>query len=95
MGVLDMRLIVCITLIVLSAAMPANCAEEPIPLTRSSIGRRPHTSAPADRAPVRHRGLLQLTIQDTPKRSFSIPNRSAQNVSPIGITTVPPSTSSW
>ena len=93
MRVLDMRLIVFIMLIVLSAAMPANCAEEPTWPTRSSVGRPPHTSAPADRASARHRGLLQLTIQDTPKRSFNIPNRSAQNVSPIGITTVPPSAS--
>ena len=88
----DMRLIVFITLIVLSAAMPANCAEEPPIQARSSIGRPLHASAPADRGD-HSRGLLQLTIQDTPKRSFSIPNRSAQKVSPIGITTLPPSAS--
>ena len=88
----DMRLIVFFTLIVLSAAMPANCAEAPATLARSSIGRPPHAGAPADRD-RQACGLLQLTIQDTPKRSFSIPNRSAQKVSPIGITTLPPSAS--
>ena len=89
---LDMRLIVFIMLIVLSAAMPANCAEESLLPDASSIGRPPHASAPADRG-GHSRGLLQLTIQDTPNRSLSIPNRSAQNVSPIGITTLPPSAS--
>ena len=38
--------------------------------------------------------LEQFTIHDTPKRSFSMPKRSAQNVSPIGITTAPPCDSS-
>ena len=56
MRVIDMRLIVFITLIVLSAAMPANCAEEPAGLVGFSNGRPPHTSAPADRASARHRG---------------------------------------
>lgn len=92
MRVLDMRLIVLITLIVLSAAMPANCAEEPATLAPASIGRPLHTSAPADRD-GQACGLLQLTIQETPNRSFSIPNRNAQNVSPMGITTVPPAAS--
>jgi hypothetical protein len=39
-------------------------------------------------------GFSQLTIQGMPYLSVSIPKRGAQNVSPIGIFTFPPSLSS-
>ena len=82
MRVLDMRLTVLVTLILLGAAMPANCAEVPT-VWFGLAGRACTTCQPS---PFQ-RGLLTFTIQDAPKRSLSMPNRSAQNVSPIGITT--------
>ena len=68
MRVLDMRLIVFVTLILLTAAMPANCAEEPtgVGSALSSVDRQArhiaaaHLPIAAARRPTSTRGLLHV-----------------------------------
>jgi hypothetical protein len=48
MRVFDMRLIAFATLILLTAAMPANCAEEPFAYTLRDVSNEAPTFAPID-----------------------------------------------